>query len=831
MSRIQRLEVRGIRSFGPDNPQQIRFTPPLTLILGQNGCGKTTIIEALKYITTGEVPPGCGRGGPFVHDPKISREMAVRGQIKLRIITATRERVDLVRSMEVVQKARSLEFKSLDQTITRTSPDGTKRHISSKCADFLWETLDVIGVSKPILENVIFCHQEESNWPLDESKKVKDKFDAIFNATRYIKCLEAMRKLRMEKKLQVKNMTETLASLRDLKEEADRKRADLVTQQELVEQIKLEQEEVNEKKAPILKRIEEINECERSIAKISQDLGSKENRIAMLKENNDTAGAEQTHSIECSDEELQRKILEYQTTLSLKKNQIHKAERSIGEVNQDLKLLSTKQSEEQKRLTKLETEQEQHQARVQRRNQKIAQLVTDGVVPTLQVYGSNGGYTESEAESCVRCIAEHVVQLQDQLETRNSDMLATEEALQTSINALRSREAALDQEVRGLDGRIARLEQQKRLFSTELRKLEREMQLCDTEALKAQIADHDQKLLCKEQSFDETQALKRLEELKQRRGELSRQASQVKAQLVEMNKMAADRSELDVHNKEVQDMSKKITQLFHQCKGVLERILPSTVTEESLKADYDTCYKNLQKNVSTNKTMLDSLKEKRSKHQVTVDSLRKQQIEKEKEIKSLEERISDVCPDMPLEEALHRKKEQLEALLRESGELESTQTVMERYVEKLTVEDCCPLCHRDFAVKDDNLALRDELRGRLSNLPLRLKNAKSRLLSAEKQYNALLQLEPFKEQLQDAQAKLRNIQGDLSRPVSELTRINEELDDCEANLSLYESEATMCQSVQEAIVAASTMLKSRSKLISKCAEIKSRLGDQGIIIS
>ena len=43
----------------------------------------------------------------------------------------------------------------------------------------------------------------------------------------------------------------------------------------------------------------------------------------------------------------------------------------------------------------------------------------------------------------------------------------------------------------------------------------------------------------------------------------------------------------------------------------------------------------------------------------------------------LEKRITDQCPDLPLEEALARKKEQVDALQRETGELESTKTVTE----------------------------------------------------------------------------------------------------------------------------------------------------------
>ena len=46
---------------------------------------------------------------------------------------------------------------------------------------------DMMGVSKAILENVVFVHQEDSNWPLGEAATLKKKFDEIFSATKYTK--------------------------------------------------------------------------------------------------------------------------------------------------------------------------------------------------------------------------------------------------------------------------------------------------------------------------------------------------------------------------------------------------------------------------------------------------------------------------------------------------------------------------------------------------------------------------------------------------------------------------------------------------------------------
>jgi len=70
MSRIDKLSISGVRSFSPNHREVIQFGSPLTLIVGYNGSGKTTIIECLKYATTGDMPPN-SKGGAFVHDPKV----------------------------------------------------------------------------------------------------------------------------------------------------------------------------------------------------------------------------------------------------------------------------------------------------------------------------------------------------------------------------------------------------------------------------------------------------------------------------------------------------------------------------------------------------------------------------------------------------------------------------------------------------------------------------------------------------------------------------------------------------------------------------------------
>lgn len=72
MARLEGLQIQGVRSFSPTEPQRIEFYP-LTLILGANGAGKTTLIECLRYAATNDFPPQTNRGKTWVHDIKCTK--------------------------------------------------------------------------------------------------------------------------------------------------------------------------------------------------------------------------------------------------------------------------------------------------------------------------------------------------------------------------------------------------------------------------------------------------------------------------------------------------------------------------------------------------------------------------------------------------------------------------------------------------------------------------------------------------------------------------------------------------------------------------------------
>lgn len=196
MSSITKLSLSGIRSYDNRKRETITFNKPLTLIAGPNGVGKTTIIEALRYVTTGDLPPN-SKGGAFIHDPKMSGENQVLGQVKLGYISANGQHMVVTRSMQLTMKKTTSTFKTLEGQLL-LEHDGHRETLSSRCADLDIQVPLSLGVSTAVLNYVIFCHQEDSMWPLSEPSIVKRRFDDIFEATKYSKALDAMKTLRKD---------------------------------------------------------------------------------------------------------------------------------------------------------------------------------------------------------------------------------------------------------------------------------------------------------------------------------------------------------------------------------------------------------------------------------------------------------------------------------------------------------------------------------------------------------------------------------------------------------------------------------------------------------
>ncbi|KAF3916036.1 hypothetical protein ABW21_db0200548 [Orbilia brochopaga] len=230
-SKVDKLAILGIRSFDNTRQETIAFHTPLTLIVGYNGSGKTTIIECLKYATTGDLPPN-SKNGAFIHDPKICGEKEVMAQVKLSFVNTNGARMVCTRSLQLTVKKTTRSQKTLDGQLLMYK-DNQRSTVSTKCVELDTMLPNFLGVSRSVLDNVIFCHQEESMWPLSEASVLKKKFDEIFEAQKYTKAIDNIKALRKKQAEEIKYLglqQSQFKTIKDNAERAERKTKDISAQ-------------------------------------------------------------------------------------------------------------------------------------------------------------------------------------------------------------------------------------------------------------------------------------------------------------------------------------------------------------------------------------------------------------------------------------------------------------------------------------------------------------------------------------------------------------------------------------------------------------------------
>lgn len=280
MSAIYKLSIQGIRSFDSNDRETIEFGKPLTLIVGSNGSGKTTIIECLKYATSGDLPPN-SKGGAFVHDPKITGDKDIRAQVKLAFTSANNLNMIVTRNIQLLVKKTTTTFKTLEGQLVIVNGNGNRNTLSTRSVELDTQVPLYMGVPKAILEYVIFCHQEDSLWPLSEPSNLKKKFDEIFQAMKFTKALDSLKGIKKDMSVDIKLLKQSVEHLRV---DRDRSKATQVNISQLESKIASYQQEVKN----IEEQLTDITEQSDRLFKSNQDFQKVLSMSENLKNNRES---------------------------------------------------------------------------------------------------------------------------------------------------------------------------------------------------------------------------------------------------------------------------------------------------------------------------------------------------------------------------------------------------------------------------------------------------------------------------------------------------------------------------------------------------------------
>ncbi|KAF8759112.1 repair protein [Rhizoctonia solani] len=623
---LNKLAIRGIRSFDDKSVSVIEFYSPVTVIVGHNGSGKTTIIECLKYATTGEQPPNT-RGGAFVHDPKMANEKEVKAQVKLRFFAANRTRMLAVRNLAVTVTKAKMTMKTLEGILATSdgAKDNNKRGvISTKCAELDAEIPHLLGVSKSVLENVIFCHQEDSYWPLAEASVLKKKFDDIFEATRYTKALDNIKSLRKERVADLKADKERLHSLGLEKAHADRLKSKI---DELTNQVAEKTQESEETEAGLDAQVAANTKFYDSATRFQQiflkveHLEERRSQVILNMEElkkTVTLVDDPTDVLKSKVDNYDAHCANQRTKRATKATELLQEEDSLAEARQD-------HQEAVNMCGEMRGQAKNHEQNIIQRDTEINNIGTKyGIRPNTSANGSldRDSVVEFNARlgEMARAQALELERLQNEYEVKSNEYQSKKTELQTEENALKHEKETLKTQMQRNRSQISTAE----TSLDTLRLLETELKLAASAVLDAYDRLSAAKAAAQESSF-ESQIAERTNAL----GIKTDERERLQQKLADLQSQAETRAKLGLKRADFSRKQAEIDTIIGIHNERFKAILGTDAEADTMERDVD------QALIQSRNALVES----------ALTSYREQIRKKEAELKALEQRIKSGLAD------------------------------------------------------------------------------------------------------------------------------------------------------------------------------------------
>uniref|UniRef100_A0A2D4M101 Zinc-hook domain-containing protein n=2 Tax=Micrurus TaxID=8634 RepID=A0A2D4M101_9SAUR len=788
MSKIDKMSILGVRSFGVEDKdkQVITFFNPLTILVGPNGAGKTTIIECLKYICTGDFPPG-SKGNSFVHDPKVANETDVRAQIRLQFHDVNGELVAVQRSMVCSQKGKKTEFKTLEGVITRIK-HGEKVSLSSKCAEMDREMIAALGVSKSVLNNVIFCHQEDSSWPLSEGKALKQKFDEIFSATRYIKALETLRQVRLKQGQRVKECQVEMKYLKQNKEKAQEIQNQLTSRETQLAASKENVRHIENQLEPLKNSLMEIEQNLIKVMGLDNESKALESRRKQMEKDNQDLQQKMEKVFQGSDEQLRRMYQNHQKTVKEKEKRLTECQRELEAVNKEFLRFNTEKSELLVEQGRLQLQADRYQQHIRTRDSLIQSLATQ-----LELEGfERAPLHERQINSFQRLVKERQ---EKDMESANNSMKEfgeKETMKQKQIDEIRDKKTGLERTI------VLKLDiQNKKQF--EVKNLKQELH--QLEGSSNRLLELDQELTKTKHELAEAEKNYNVETLEMEIKELQREKTNLDSTLRKLDKEMEQLNlnttvitQMDMLKKDKADKEDQIRKIkfrhndelicllgFFPSKNQLEDWLHSRVKEINQTRD---------KLAKLNKELVSA---EQNKSHITTE-LRK----KEEQLSTYEEKLFDVCGSQDFESDLNKLQHDIEKTSKQRAMLAGATAVYSQFITQLADENqsCCPVCQRVFQTEAELQDVINDLQAKLRLAPDKLKTTESELKKREKKRDDMISLKPIRQTVSELHEKdipeLRNKLQILNREIQSLKADIEEQETLLGTIITEEESAKAC---------------------------------------
>lgn len=461
----------------------------------------------------------------------------------------------LSRRLQLTVKKATRVQKTLEGSL-QTIQNGERSSISSRVAELDQLMPQYLGVSKAVLDSVIFCHQDESLWPMSEPSVLKKKFDEIFEALKYTKAIDNIKKLRKEKNEELKQFKITESFTKGIKDKGDRAEkqskalnAELEVLRNDITQLHAEAKQAGEKSREAFDRAANY---ESEVA----SLKNKQERRSFLQETIESLGSNLKKRNE-SDEWLETELNQFEARMSEHQENEERQVKHYQDLERNIRNTEDKLSRKHAEAGKYQEQKENHEQQIEKRK---------SIIKSTSRAHKIRGYDADLDDMQINEYMEKISRLsKDQTSAVEKVRRETEVEIrkaQDVLNRLGQQKSAL-KEKKGSSREYSAANER------EMASKQSDMNNIDTDEggkaiLEANIEDLQSRLKTAKEDFRKASWESRINEVTVQRRALEEESKQLKSDLLDSTKQAGELAQLETLKQEIAELDRNLDKM----KGV-----------------------------------------------------------------------------------------------------------------------------------------------------------------------------------------------------------------------------------------------------------------------
>lgn len=673
-----------------------------------------------------------------------------------------------------------MKFSTLDSTIIHEDKNGGKpTHDTMKINEVNQEMSRMMGVSPAVLNNVIFCHQEDSCWPLEEGKKLKERFDAIFGTTEYKKAIEKLKnhgkaideRLKLSKKDLVYK-TEILG---------DQEKKSRILENEIEQRNKLnhEIENIQLMRHETEARYKEIMQKEKQLSELVSDRKKFKDDIKRLEEQIEKIQSKIKEKLDEDEESILEKLQKFTDILKTKENEKQKLSDEIKSCDTRVDKITSEINENKTQIELTANKIGIMQEKIDKRIEEMKNLA-EKLNLELTIDIETQSLDETGLNEALKQIKNAIKNEEKLLEQSKQEGHKNDQVLQRKIDKKREEKTEISTNLKSLTKRVGEIGNECRDLKQQIQSIEGSMPALNKLEIDIKKTQENLETKKNENDLDSLEDCKTCLELE--KDDLEMKISSLDHQLEKLEKVHQIKTEIEQKQRDLTTDQKEFNRIKNKQNSSIKNLFQSKVIDEKFKENVQNLKSTLDREVRKIKEEIDEKVNSLNRIKTELNHNKKQLQVKRDESQNIQLKIEELCGSRDYLESLNSAQENVNKLNMELAHLKSSEDFYKKYISDIKETPCCPLCHKglEASEKDD---LNDEIQDGIRQLPEKINIAKKKLMREDAKFSKLNSMKSSYDSIAKLEKEIKSLQEQIENNQKSESKLSDQIEDFEMNIS------------------------------------------------